>query len=189
LRLARLLIFAAVGWGCLSCNREHSPASGPTENYNEVGNGGEICEMEYRSFIPTVHEWFLTSLGEEVSAVRADHFLNTLLKTKVRCVASELYLDGGVKTAVSYSKQELTKVNFGRWAAANRSAKQALVTHEGLVLVGLEATDDYHLSQNVWHRYEGQKSPLVALSTVESSRFFGMFIFDRCPLLQRCGRS
>lgn len=112
----------------------------------EVGNGGDLCELEYKGLIPSVVEWARQSPEVAKEAVPIDKLVTTLVLTPVKCVDRELLLSGTPKSAISYLNPRHTDVNLNRWSKSVRLAKQALVFHEGLVLIGVERTDDYHLS-------------------------------------------
>ncbi|RYZ89823.1 MAG: hypothetical protein EOP06_08775 [Proteobacteria bacterium] len=113
---------------------------------NEKGNGGDLCEIEYRGLIPSVLDWVKRSQSQFTEQELSAKLESALLAAQVSCLNDELILDGKTKSAISYKNPDRTDVNFPRWTAATRLAKQALVLHEGLVLIGVEKTDDYHIS-------------------------------------------
>jgi hypothetical protein len=114
-----------------------------------VGGGGDLCELEYKGLIPAGYDWLNKELKESVPAT-AGSYLSEMKRAKVHCVDEDLVVNGVPKTAISDLKTHQIKVNLKRWQSANRVAKKALVVHEGLVLIDVEQTDDYHISANVW---------------------------------------
>src|SRR5262249_47206943 len=114
-----------------------------------VGNGGDLCELEYKGLIPSVVEWAKQSAEVKSEAVVIDMLVKTLVSTPVQCVNEHLQLNGTPKSAISYLSPPHTDLDFERWTKSGRLTKQALVLHEGLVLMGVEKTDDYHLSSRL----------------------------------------
>jgi len=116
--------------------------------------GGDGCESEYKGLIPDAAEW-LRQHTSETHFTRINKFIKKMRRTKVMCVEDTLSIKGYPKTAVYYQKQNLTKLNFYRWNNSHRLMKRALVVHEGLVLLRVEKTGDYHISDLIWKLKDG----------------------------------
>jgi hypothetical protein len=133
--------------------------------------GGDFCEREFKTHLILALQWLRGddhwSIGhgllsneerEKASAVLLKTGVNGQLtfpnSVEIECVNHDLEIAQKKKSAISEKIDEThfkTLVQAELWASsADRpTARTGIALHEILVMAAIEATDDYHISQNL----------------------------------------
>lgn len=113
-------------------------------------HGGDLCEVEFKGLIPSAGSWLEDNKSVLKLTTGYAELKAKLDTVTIRCVDTAVTLNGVAKTAITDTATAITTVNTPRWHQGSLVAKRAVVLHEGLVLLGLEKTDDYHISEKLF---------------------------------------
>ena len=108
--------------------------------------GGEGCDQDFKSFVQDAAEWLKIEAPQIREKIDLKAFKTDLLDRSVNCIDGPVALDDLTRAAVSDRASRVINVSFPRWDTYSDLRKARIVLHEGLVLQGIEKTEDYHIS-------------------------------------------
>lgn len=129
-------------------------SSGKTEDEGSgTRGGGDACEVDVHHHLGAGYDW-IADWG--VTKMRPDELerfksfsRDALDKALVKCSDDPITLDGLRKSAFSQQLKDgsfTVQIDERQWFTSKAISRTALAVHEVLVMMGIEQTNDYHLS-------------------------------------------
>lgn len=152
---------------------------------NEKGNGGDICELRFKTVREDIHSWVLNGGAAGLTlpnGLSRDQFnlgmLNAITKATTSCTDDVIIVNSAEKTCRNYfngAGQPQILCNVKRFLATAEADQYLLVHHEYAGVAGFEinrgAESDYTISSQITGFLENQVVKKLVVKPPQTSKF------------------